>query len=90
MFFSSSASPGLLAYNSVYLLQQLQLDLWILLEEQQHEEEADGQSVRCGDHHLQHTLSHILSRQFSTVLKTCTRVLNKRWKKRTQDFSLIL
>lgn len=61
-----------LADNCVYLLQQLQLHVWMLFEQQQHEEEADGQSVWCCDHHLQHTLPHILCRQFAVVLKTHT------------------
>lgn len=58
-----------LTYNGVYLPEHLQLHIWILFEQQQHEEEADGQSVGRRDHHLQHTLHHVLSRQLAVVLK---------------------
>lgn len=61
-------SRPLLTYNGVDLLQQLQLHVWMLLEEQQHEEQTDGQSIRGCDHHLQHTLGHILTRQFTSGL----------------------
>lgn len=61
-----------LTYDCVNLLQQLQLHIWMLFEEQQHEEEADGQSVWCCDHHLQHTLPHVVCRQLAVVLNTHT------------------
>lgn len=59
-----------LAHNGVNLLQQLQLHVGVLLEEQQHEEEADGQRVWRCDHHLQHTLPHVLRRQIAVTLES--------------------
>ena len=52
-----------LAHNSVYLLQKLQLHVRVLLEQHQHKEEADGERIGRRDHHLQHALHHILSRE---------------------------
>lgn len=59
-----------LAHNVVDLPQQLQLHVGILLEEQQHEEEADGQRVWRRDHHLQHALPHVLRRQLTMTLES--------------------
>lgn len=61
-----------LAHNSVYLLQELQLNVRVLFKQQQHEEEADGQRVGRRDHHLQHALHHVLSREFPVILDTHT------------------
>lgn len=65
-----------LTNNGVYLLQQLELNMWVLFEQQEHEKEADGQSVRSCDHHLQHALPHVLSRQLTVALK-CTKSKNE-------------
>lgn len=54
----------ILAHYSVYLLQKLQLHVRVLFEQHQHEEEADGERIRRRDHHLQHALHHVLSREF--------------------------
>lgn len=59
-----------LAHNVVDLPQQLQLHVGILLEEQQHEEEADGQRVWRRDHHLQHALPHVLRGQLTMTLES--------------------
>lgn len=59
-------------YLSLYLAYDLLLHAGVLLQQHEHEEQTDGKRVWSGDHHLQHTLSHIIRRQLAVVLPTET------------------
>lgn len=47
-------------HDGAHLLHDLLLHVWVLLQQHQHEEQADGQCVGSCDHHLQHTLTHVV------------------------------
>lgn len=60
--------------DGVHLLYQAVLCVWVVFEQHQHEEKADGESIRSGDHHLQHTLPHVVAREFPLVLFSSIRL----------------
>lgn len=57
-------------YLRLYLLYDLLLHDGVLLQQEKHEEQTDGEGVWSGDYHLQHTLPHVVCRQLVVVLQT--------------------
>lgn len=52
--------PNTVTQHSVHLLHYLQLHVWMLFQQHQHEEDADGKCVGSRNHHLQHALPDII------------------------------
>lgn len=57
-------------YLRLYLLYDLLLHDRVLLQQEKHEEQTDGKGVWSSDHHLQHTLPHVIHGQLIVVLQT--------------------